>query len=104
MSATYIRWFKATFGTLLEKAVRNTPYDENFLAAIACQETGYVWGPKIGRMSDDEILEICVGDTIDAPRRGGVPSKPTSARRVSRGHADVHGGTARTHDGSESIE
>jgi len=73
-----IRWFKANFGTQIQRAVQGTPFDENLLAAIAYQETGYVWGRYTDSMSVSEILKICVGDTIDykGPGKGGRSAFP----------------------------
>jgi len=68
-----IAWFKATFGRQIEAAVGGTVFDVNFLTAIACQETGEIW-PTLRRdptLSVDRILELCVGDTIDAKPGGG---------------------------------
>ncbi|HYP08250.1 MAG TPA: hypothetical protein VER03_18595, partial [Bryobacteraceae bacterium] len=36
--------------------------------AIAAQETGHIWGRLNGVLSVAEILEICVGDTLDADK------------------------------------
>ncbi len=38
-----IAWFKTTFGDTLEEAVAGTPFSVDMLAAIAYQETGYIW-------------------------------------------------------------
>lgn len=69
----HIRWFKTTFQEELSQAVEGTVFSESLLAAIAYQETGYIWGKWIGDLSADRILEICVGDTIDSPRRSAFP-------------------------------
>ena len=65
-----MRWFKTNFQTKLEAGLQGTPYTVDFMTALACQETGEVW--PILRKTDlslDRILELCVGDTLDAPRR-----------------------------------
>jgi len=65
-----MRWFKTNFQTKLEAALQGTPYTVDFMTALACQETGEVW--PILRKTDlslDRILELCVGDTLDSPRR-----------------------------------
>src|SRR5439155_12016130 len=66
-NADDILWFKQQFHREIEAAVQGTPFSLNMLTAVACQETGYIWQvlrkqqPSLGR-----ILELCVGDTIDA--------------------------------------
>lgn len=64
-----ILWFKLQFGPQVERVVRNTPIDVDMLAAIACQETGYIWSVLRRRgLATPEILSLCVGDTLDADR------------------------------------
>lgn len=67
-----IKWFKSNFSSSVEKAIVGTPFSVDMLTAIACQETGYIWGRlrKKTNFSVDEILELCVGDTIDAKPDG----------------------------------
>jgi hypothetical protein len=64
-----IRWLKSTFRKDFEKILEGTPYSIDLLVAIAYQETGYLWGSQIGKLKIPEILEICVGDTLDIPNR-----------------------------------
>jgi hypothetical protein len=68
-----LRWLKQTFGRALERAVRQTPLSPALLMAIAWQETGLLWGPWIGKRTPEEILALCVGDTLDAPQRSAFP-------------------------------
>ncbi|MAS94932.1 MAG: hypothetical protein CMO55_17180 [Verrucomicrobiales bacterium] len=72
-SASSIRWFKTTFADKLEWAVKDTPFSSDLLCAIAYQETGYVWGKYIQSLSIPEILSICVGDSLDYPKRKAFP-------------------------------
>lgn len=72
-----IAWFKTTFSTEIAAAISGTPFCENLLAAIAYQETGYLWGKLIATSSTKQILEVCVGDTIDSPRRSAFPKNKT---------------------------
>ena len=50
------------------------------VTAFACQETGEIW-PALRRqgLPTARILELCVGDTIDASPTGGggAPSRRT---------------------------
>ena len=72
-----IRWFKEHFHTEIEFAVAGTPFDLDMLTALACQETGEVWPilRKKPELSLSEIVELCVGDTIDRGRRAFPKTK-----------------------------
>lgn len=61
-----IAWFKEQFAGRIHEAVAETPFSLDFVVAIACQETGYIWSAlrKAG-LPTDEILRLCVGDVID---------------------------------------
>lgn len=62
-----IGWFKATFGPQIQQAVAGTPFDVDMLTAVACQETGPVWSVLRRKgLPVAQILELCVGDTLDA--------------------------------------
>ena len=58
-------WFKETFQGDIEPAIAGTPFTVDLLAAIAAQETGHIWAPLRDRLPVSELLEICVGDTLD---------------------------------------
>jgi hypothetical protein len=59
-------WFKIQFGPQIARAVAGTPFDLDMLTALASQETGYIWSVLRAKgLSIPEILELCVGDTID---------------------------------------
>jgi len=65
-----IAWFKANFGAQLVAATTGTPFDVDMLTAIAVQETGSIWGRLYPKgLSIDRILELCVGDVLNAPKR-----------------------------------
>ena len=68
-----IVWLKSTFSTQLNAGVRNTPFDKNLVVAIAMQETSYLWRGQYKNRPVGEVLALCVGDTIDAPRRSAFP-------------------------------
>ncbi len=64
-----IAWFKQTFGARMAPLLEGTPFDADMVAAIANQETGYIWGALAQKgLAEDEILRLCVGDTLDATR------------------------------------
>ena len=56
----------------------------NMLAAIAAQETGHIWGTVRDTLSLPELLEICVGDTLDADRGRSAFPKTKAERQASR--------------------
>jgi hypothetical protein len=61
-----IGWFKKEFATDINSAVQGTPFHLNFLTAIALQETYEVWGRAFKTKTSAEVLELCVGDILDA--------------------------------------
>ena len=65
-------WFKTQFQPAIERAVAGTPLNVDMITAFACQETGEIW-PALRRQGvpTARILELCVGDTIDASPTGG---------------------------------
>lgn len=71
-NAQDILWFKQQFRAEIEAAVQGTPFTLDMLTAVACQETGEIW-PILRKkdLSVERILELCVGDTIDAKPGGG---------------------------------
>ncbi len=64
-----VQWFKTRFQTRIEPAIAGTPLTVDLMTALACQETGEVW-PLLRRkgLGVARILELCVGDTLDADR------------------------------------
>ena len=71
-NAQDVLWFKTQFQPLIEPAIAGTPFSVDLLAAFACQETGEIW-PALRRkgLPVARVLELCVGDTIDASPTGG---------------------------------
>lgn len=63
-----IRWFKTNFQDQIQNAVNGTPFTVDFLTAIACQETGHIWGTLRMKLTTGEVLAMCVGDTLDADK------------------------------------
>lgn len=66
-----LRWFEKTFGPAVSAACEGTPFTVDFFAALAFQESYDVWGGLFQNptLSTDRILELCCGDTLDAPKR-----------------------------------
>jgi len=82
-----MRWFKTNFQDKINAAIAGTPYTLDLMTALACQETGEVW-PKLRKtdLSLDRILELCVGDTLDAPNRSAFPRNKAALLAAPRGH------------------
>jgi hypothetical protein len=75
-----IGWFKQQFGTRITQALQGTPFSLDMAAAIAVQETySDCWGisyqskPIYQALPAAQVLQICVGDTLDAPNRSAFP-------------------------------
>jgi peptidoglycan hydrolase-like protein with peptidoglycan-binding domain len=81
-STADITWFKGAFKTELSLATYGTPFSEDALVALACQETGYIWSELLRQgYSAKSILKLCVGDTIDGTK--GRSAFPISRSQLS---------------------
>ena len=58
-------WFKGQFADRIQAGIEGTPFTVDFLTAIATQETFSIWGSIYKTLSTDEVLKLCVGDTLD---------------------------------------
>lgn len=69
-SSKDILWFKTHFGAEIAEAVRETVFDVDMLTAIACQETGELWGKMrhVPGLTPTQIAALCCGDTLDADK------------------------------------
>lgn len=85
--ASDVLWFKDQFHGAIAAAVAGTPLTLDFLAALACQETGEVW-PLLRRkgLPVAEVLALCVGDTLDADKgRRAFPTTKAELIAAPRG-------------------
>ncbi|MDB5474712.1 MAG: hypothetical protein JWP49_223 [Phenylobacterium sp.] len=81
-----IQWFKGQFGAQVAAAVAGTPFDLDMIAALACQETGDIWGPLSRKgLPAQQILSLCVGDVITGPRRKAFPTSRADLLSKPRG-------------------
>ncbi len=71
-NAQDVLWFKTEFQPKIEAQLAGTPFSVDMVTAFACQETGAIW-PTLRKkgLPTARILELCVGDTIDASPTGG---------------------------------
>ena len=86
-TAEAIAWFKRTFGERIAAAVEGTPFSVDLMAAIANQETGYIWAGLVAKgLPESDILRLCVGDTLDADRgRSCFPRHKAELMAAPRG-------------------
>ena len=80
-----IGWFKGEFSAPVRAGLQGTPFSLDMLAAIAMQETYYIWGDLYQRLSASEVLKLCVGDTLDAPKRSAFPKNKAELLSAPRG-------------------
>ena len=83
-----MKWFKDNFHTEVEAAIASTPFTLDLLVAIACQETGHIWSKlrkQTPAMPVAQILELCVGDTLDAPNRSAFPKNKAALLAKPKG-------------------
>lgn len=79
-------WFKATFHAQIEQAIAGTAFSLDLIAAIAAQETGHIWATLRDKVPLPELLEICVGDTLDADKgRAAFPRTKADLLAAHRG-------------------
>ncbi len=82
-----IAWFKTTFGRRAAAAVASTPFSVDLVAAIATQETCYIWSPLVAKgLGEADVLRLCVGDTLDADKgRCAFPRTKSDLLSAPRG-------------------
>jgi hypothetical protein len=79
-------WFKETFHREIDAATTGTPFGPDLVAAIAAQETGHIWGTIRDRLPLADLLEICVGDTLDSDKgRSAFPKTKADLVAAPRG-------------------
>ncbi len=76
-TAADVAWFKVQFQHAIAPVLAGTPFSVDMVTAIACQETGGIWSVLRRKgLSTERILQLCVGDTIDASATGGRRAFP----------------------------
>jgi hypothetical protein len=59
-------WFKKNFQQKVQAGIQGTPFTLDLLTALAVQESfGDAWGLIFKTRPVDEVLQLCVGDSID---------------------------------------
>ncbi len=81
-------WLNQNFGGDIDAALAGAPIPKNLMIAIGIQETYYIWAKMYKTATPEEILAICVGDTIDFPRRSTAwPKNRVELEKHSQGKA-----------------
>jgi hypothetical protein len=79
-------WMNKTFGAQIDAGVKNTPISKNLVIAIGIQETFYIWAKMYKTSTPEEVLGVCVGDTIDFPgRKTAWPKNRAELEKASNG-------------------
>jgi hypothetical protein len=80
-------WFRQNFGAAVTAALGSTGYSLDLLTAIAVQETFEVWAGLFRTMPPAQVLQLCVGDTLDAPNRSAFPTSKAELVAAPDGQA-----------------
>src|SRR5262249_55830733 len=65
-------WMNRQFGADIDAGVRGTPISKDLIIAIGMQETFYIWAKMYKTSTPEQVLAMCVGDTIDFPKRSSA--------------------------------
>lgn len=80
-----ITWFKNTFAEDVLPGLAGTPLSFDLICAIAFQESGELWSKLRHHLPRDEVLRLCVGDTLDAPNRSAFPKNKAELVGANQG-------------------
>ena len=78
-------WFQQAFGDAIKAETGGRPFGLPLLTAIAMQETGYIWLRLYKAHPVDEVLKVCVGDSLDYPNRKAFPRDKAELLAVPQG-------------------
>lgn len=77
-------WFRNEFGREVVQALQGTPFNLDLLTAISYQETGYIYSLlKAKGMGRGDILRLCVGDSLDSPKRKAFPRTAAELKELT---------------------
>jgi hypothetical protein len=82
-----ISWFKQNFSADILPAIAGTPLSLDLICALGYQETGELWSKMRHNLPRDEIIRLCVGDTLDTPNRSAFPKNRAALEAVQHGNA-----------------
>jgi hypothetical protein len=78
-------WFKQNFAEAIKQGTAGTPFSLDMLTAVAVQETFSIWGKMFKTLPVAKVLELCVGDTLDAPNRSAFPKTKADLMAAPKG-------------------
>lgn len=62
-------WMNDRFGKDIDAEIKGTPIPKALIISIGIQETFYIWARMYKTSTPEQVLAVCVGDTLDFPRR-----------------------------------
>jgi hypothetical protein len=81
-------WMNDVFGVAIDAVTAGTPITRKLMIAIGIQETFYIWSRIYKTAPLEDVLALCVGDTIDFPNRATAwPKNKAELLRHDRGSA-----------------
>jgi hypothetical protein len=76
-------WMNDKFGAKIDAKIKNTPVTKELVIAIGIQETFYIWAKMYKSSTPEEVLGVCVGDTLDFPKRSSAWPKNRAELEVA---------------------
>ena len=88
-NAQDVFWLKSQFQPAIEKAIAGTPFSVDMIAGLPVRNRRDLAGARRQGLPTSRILELCVGDTIDARDDAAAGALfrgtgPTCCRRAGR--------------------
>jgi hypothetical protein len=81
-------WMNDTFGAKIDAKLKNTPIPKALVVSIGIQETFYIWAKIYKTGTPEDVLAVCVGDTLDFPKRSSAwPKNRTELEAAPKGKA-----------------
>jgi hypothetical protein len=81
-------WMNKQFGADIDAGVKGTPISKKLIIAIGIQETFYIWAKMYKTAKPQDVLAVCVGDTIDFPKRSSAwPKNRAELEAAPKGKA-----------------
>ena len=71
------------FGAKIDAKIKNTPVTKELVIAMGIQETFYIWAKMYKSSTPEKVLGVCVGDTLDFPKRSSAWPKNRAELEVA---------------------
>jgi hypothetical protein len=62
-----MKWMNDKFGPTIDAVAVDTPITRKLIIAIGIQQTFYIWQRIHRTAALEDVLALCVGDTLDFP-------------------------------------